>query len=221
MFDLLPEQLRQNAAQFLVNDIKSRRNHLSTGFLGTSHLCHVLSRYGFTDTAYDLLLQETYPSWLYPVKMGATTIWERWDGQKTDSTFQDPGMNSFNHYAYGAIGDWMYRVSAGIELLMPGYKHIIIQPHPSKRLNYAKASFESSYGTIASGWERKDGKIIVKIKIPANTRATIILPVNIASKVTESGKTISGNTDFTDVRTAGNDLLMEAGSGEYSFEFVE
>jgi alpha-L-rhamnosidase len=221
MFDLLPEQLRQNAAQFLVNDIKSRRNHLSTGFLGTSHLCHVLSRYGFTDTAYDLLLQETYPSWLYPVKMGATTIWERWDGQKTDSTFQDPGMNSFNHYAYGAIGDWMYRVSAGIELLTPGYKHIIIQPHPSKRLNYAKASFESSYGTIASGWERKDGKIIVKIKIPANTRATIILPVNIASKVTESGKTISGNTDFTDVRTAGNDLLMEAGSGEYSFEFVE
>jgi alpha-L-rhamnosidase len=221
MFDLLPEQLRQNAAQFLVNDIKSRRNHLSTGFLGTSHLCHVLSRYGFTDTAYDLLLQEIYPSWLYPVKMGATTIWERWDGQKTDSTFQDPGMNSFNHYAYGAIGDWMYRVSAGIELLKPGYKHIVIQPHPSKKLNYAKASFESSYGTIASGWERKDSKIIVRIKIPANTKATIILPVNITSKVTESGKTISGNPDFSDVRTAGNNLLMETGSGEYVFEITE
>jgi len=110
-------------------------------------------------------------SWLYPVKMGATTIWERWDGQKTDSTFQDPGMNSFNHYAYGAIGDWMYRVSAGIETMGPGYKHIIIQPHPSKRLNYAKASFESSYGTILSGWERKEGKVIYKIKIPVNTTA--------------------------------------------------
>ena len=88
--------------------------------------------------------------------MGATTIWERWDGQKTDSTFQDPGMNSFNHYAYGAIGDWMYRVSAGIETRMPGYKHLVIQPHPTKKLSYSKASFESSYGTVASGWERKE-----------------------------------------------------------------
>ena len=221
MFDLLPEQVRQNAVQFLVNDIKSRRNHISTGFLGTSYLCHVLSENGFTDTAYDLLLQETYPSWLYPVKMGATTIWERWDGQKTDSTFQDPGMNSFNHYAYGAIGDWMYRVSAGIEIKSPGYKHIVIQPHPSKRLNYSKASFESSYGTITSGWERKDGKIIVKIRVPANTRATVILPVIQAAKVTENGKAISGNADFSDIRTADNKLLFEAGSGEYTFEFTE
>ena len=115
MFNLLPENLREKSAGFLVEDIKSRENHLSTGFLGTVYLCHVLSANGYTDVAYDLLLQESYPSWLYPVKMGATTIWERWDGQKTDSTFQDPGMNSFNHYAYGAIGDWMYRVSAGIE----------------------------------------------------------------------------------------------------------
>ena len=133
------------------------------------------------------LLQETYPSWLYPVKMGATTIWERWDGQKTDSTFQDAGMNSFNHYAYGAIGDWMYRVSAGIETMSPGYKHIIIQPHPTKKLTYSKASFESSYGTIASGWERKDGKTIVKVRIPANTTATIILPAGSQDKVTEGG----------------------------------
>ncbi|MGE5421560.1 MAG: family 78 glycoside hydrolase catalytic domain, partial [Chloroflexota bacterium] len=113
-FGLLPEELRAKAAQFLVDDIKSRRNHISTGFLGTPYIAHELTKAGYTDVAYDLLLQETYPSWLYPVKMGATTIWERWDGQKTDSTFQDAGMNSFNHYAYGAIGDWMYRVSAGI-----------------------------------------------------------------------------------------------------------
>jgi alpha-L-rhamnosidase len=221
MFDLLPDQLRQNAAQFLVNDIKSRRNHLSTGFLGTTYLCHVLSRFGFTDVAYDLLLQETYPSWLYPVKMGATTIWERWDGQKTDSTFQDAGMNSFNHYAYGAIGDWMYRVSAGIETMGPGYKHIVIQPHPSKRLSFAKASFDSSYGTISSGWERKDGKVIVKVKIPANTTATIILPAINVSKITEGGKAISGNTGFTDIRTADNKVMLEAGSGEYVFEIAE
>ncbi|HKB45073.1 MAG TPA: family 78 glycoside hydrolase catalytic domain, partial [Chitinophagaceae bacterium] len=147
-FGLLPENIRPKSIQYLIDDIKSRGNHLSTGFLGTPYLCHVLSQNGRTDVAYDLLLQETYPSWLYPVKMGATTIWERWDGQKPDSTFQDKGMNSFNHYAYGAIGDWMYRVVAGIEIGKPGYKHILIQPQPDKRLRYAKASYESDYGQI-------------------------------------------------------------------------
>jgi alpha-L-rhamnosidase len=221
MFDLLPDQLRQNSAQFLVNDIKSRRNHLSTGFLGTPFICHVLTRFGFTDVAYDLLLQESYPSWLYPVKMGATTIWERWDGQKTDSTFQDPGMNSFNHYAYGAIGDWMYRITAGIETMGPGYKHIVIQPHPSKRLSYAKASFESSYGTIMSGWERKDGKILLNIKIPANTSATIILPSNSVSKISETGRAISGNSDFKNLKSVDNRISLDAGSGDYVFEIIE
>jgi alpha-L-rhamnosidase len=221
MFNLLPENLTQKAAGFLVEDIKSRNNHLSTGFLGTPYLCHVLSSNGYTDVAYDLLLQESYPSWLYPVKIGATTIWERWDGQKTDSTFQDPGMNSFNHYAYGAIGDWMYRVSAGIETMEAGYKHIVIQPHPSKRLTYAKASFESSYGTIASGWERKDGKILIKVKIPANTIATIILPSISADNVTEGGKTLSQNIYLKDIEAADNKITMTAGSGDYIFEFIE
>jgi alpha-L-rhamnosidase len=221
MFDLLPEQLRPNAAQFLVNDIKSRRNHLSTGFLGTSYLCHVLSNNGFTDVAYDLLLQETYPSWLYPVKMGATTIWERWDGQKTDSTFQDAGMNSFNHYAYGAIGDWMYRVSAGIETMSPGYKHLVLQPHPAKKLTYARATFESSYGTVASGWERIESKIIVKVRIPANTTATIILPADAASKITETGRPLSTIKDFSNIISSDKKVTFEAGSGEYTFEISE
>lgn len=221
MFDLLPEDLRPKAAKFLVDDIKSRGNRLSTGFLGTVYLCHVLSDNGYTDVAYDLLLQENYPSWLYPVKMGATTIWERWDGQKTDSTFQDPGMNSFNHYAYGAIGDWMYRVSAGIEIGKPGYKHIIIQPHPTEKLEYSKASFESSYGTITSGWERKDNRIIVTVRIPANTTATVKLPVKEASLVTEKGKSISDNPLFTGLKVENNQVLFEAGSGNYTFEFSE
>ncbi|MGD0756310.1 MAG: family 78 glycoside hydrolase catalytic domain, partial [Bacteroidales bacterium] len=220
-FNLLPDNLRSKAAEFLANDIKSRNNHLSTGFLGTPYLCHVLSDNGYTDVAYDLLLQESYPSWLYPVKMGATTIWERWDGEKTDSTFQDPGMNSFNHYAYGAIGDWMYRVSAGIETMEPGYKHIIIQPHPTKKLAYSRASFESSYGTIASGWERKDGKIIVKVRIPINTTATIILPAVSQDKVTEGGKALSQNIYLKDITLADNKITMEAGSGEYAFELTE
>ncbi len=117
--------------------------------------------------------------------MGATTIWERWDGQKPDSTFQDAGMNSFNHYAYGAIGDWMYRVSAGLETRTPGYRHLIIQPHPSEKLAFSKATYESPYGTVASGWERKDGRIFVSIKIPANSKATVILPVDDMAKVLE------------------------------------
>lgn len=221
MFNLLPDNLRAKSAGFLVKDIKDRDNHLSTGFLGTVYLCHVLSACGYTDVAYDLLLQETYPSWLYPVKMGATTIWERWDGQKTDSTFQDPGMNSFNHYAYGAIGDWMYRVSAGIETRDPGYRHLILQPHPTEKLTYSKASFESSYGTVASGWERKENKIIVSVRIPANSTATIVLPVDAGSKVTEAGKSLTDNKTFTSVKTENGKLLIEAGSGSYSFEYLQ
>jgi alpha-L-rhamnosidase len=221
MFNLLPDDLREKSAHFLAEDIKSRGNHLSTGFLGTPYLCHVLSGNGYTDVAYDLLLQESYPSWLYPVKMGATTIWERWDGMKTDSLFQDPGMNSFNHYAYGAVGDWMYRVSAGIETKGPGYKHLVLQPHPAKKLSYSKASFESPYGTVVSGWERKGTMITVTVKIPANAVATIMLPVNSPSKVRENGKIISENTNFSAVRTADDQLLFETGSGDYVFEYNE
>jgi alpha-L-rhamnosidase len=221
MFDLLPPNLRENSARLLVEDIKDRKNHLSTGFLGTPYICHVLSDNDFTEVAYDLLLQETYPSWLYPVKMGATTIWERWDGQKTDSTFQDAGMNSFNHYAYGAIGDWMYRVSAGIETKDPGYRKFVIQPHPTKKLTYSRASFESSYGTIASGWERKGASIIIRIRIPANTEATIILPVDSEGKVTENGQSISGNKNFSDIVSSNKKVSLRAGSGEYLFEYNE
>jgi alpha-L-rhamnosidase len=217
-FGLLPEAMRPKATEYLVADIKERGNHLSTGFLGTPYLCHVLTANGRTDVAYDLLLQPTYPSWLYPVKMGATTIWERWDGQKTDSSFQDVGMNSFNHYAYGAIGDWMYRVAAGIEIGEPGYKHVLIQPQPGKQLTYAKASFESSYGQIASGWEMKDGKLKVKIKIPANTTATIILPSAELDKITETGNPV--NTAFKNAKQDKTNVVIEAGSGDYSFEYL-
>jgi alpha-L-rhamnosidase len=224
MFDLLPDDLRPKAAKFLVEDIKSRRNHLSTGFLGTVFLCHVLTQNGYSDVAYDLLLQETYPSWLYPVKMGATTIWERWDGQKTDSTFQDPGMNSFNHYAYGAIGDWMYRNSAGIDNSKPGYKEILIHPYITKKLDYSKASFESSYGKIVSGWERKGNKIVINIKIPVNTKARIILPVNDISKVVSIGLPKEADKgDYVIVTENKEEKRIEyiVGSGEYTFEITE
>ena len=223
-FNLLPDELREKAAAFLVEDIRSRRNHLSTGFLGTIYICHELTRAGFTDVAYDLLLQETYPSWLYPVKMGATTIWERWDGQKTDSTFQDAGMNSFNHYAYGAIGDWMYRVSAGLETRTPGYRHLLIQPHPAGKLDFSRVSYETPYGTTASGWERKDGKIIVKVKIPVNSDATIFLPVDNPAKITQNGLPLPDGKDefvIAEETKGGIRIGLMRGSGEYTFEYSE
>jgi alpha-L-rhamnosidase len=175
-FDLLPEDLRQQAADRLAQNIKNYDNHLTTGFLGTPYLCHVLTRFGYTDLAYDLLLQETYPSWLYPVKMGATTIWERWDGIKPDSTFQTPGMNSFNHYAYGAIGDWMYRVVAGIQESAPGYKKILIAPQPGGKLTEASASLITPYGQVKSSWKIENNMLTLDFIIPPNTLAEIVLP---------------------------------------------
>jgi alpha-L-rhamnosidase len=221
MFNLLPDDLQPNAAKFLVDDIKSRRNHLSTGFLGTPFLCHVLTQNGYTDVAYDLLLQESYPSWLYPVRMGATTIWERWDGQKTDSTFQDAGMNSFNHYAYGAIGDWMYRVSAGIETKTPGYRNLLIQPKVTEKMNLSKASFESAYGKVVSGWERSDGKVYYSIEIPANADATIVLPADSAEKVRENGMPIGDNKNFRNIWIVDKKLFIDTGSGKYVFEIAQ
>ncbi len=219
-FGLLPENLQAKAANYLVQDIKSRENHLSTGFLGTPYLCHVLTKNGYTDVAYDLLLQEKYPSWLYPVKMGATTIWERWDGQKVDSTFQDVGMNSFNHYAYGAIGDWMYRVVAGIEInsKSKGYKQFYLKPEPSVRLNYAKSTLNSPYGEIASGWEwKEDGKIKLTMKIPANTRATITLPKNKNGDF--AGAKLIESLGLQNLKKTEKGIEVEAGSGEYVFEY--
>jgi alpha-L-rhamnosidase len=217
MFDLMPDGQKSRAVGYLVENIRRRGNHLSTGFLGTPFLCHVLYDNGNTDVAYDLLLQETFPSWLYPVKMGATTIWERWDGMKPDSTFQNKSMNSFNHYAYGAIGDWMYRVVAGMEIGSPGYKQIIIKPQPDARLDYAKATFESSYGKIESGWEINDGILKVSVVIPPNTRAEITLPKTSLGKVTENGKPIA--QIYRQAKEINGNVVLEVGSGSYEFYY--
>src|SRR5262245_60185707 len=176
-FDLLPAELRARAASRLAADIRERK-HLTTGFLGTPHLLHVLSAYGYLDEAYLLLERREYPSWLYPVTKGATTIWERWDGIKPDGSFQDAGMNSFNHYAYGAVGEWMYRVMAGIEIdpAAPGYKHIVFQPHPGGHFTDVNVSHETGYGRVASHWSIEGDRFRLTIEVPANTTATVRLP---------------------------------------------
>lgn len=218
-FDLLPEALRPEAAERLVQNIRSYDNHLTTGFLGTPYLCHVLSRFGYNDVAYQLLLQETYPSWLYPVKMGATTIWERWDGEKPDSTFQTPGMNSFNHYAYGAIGDWMYRVMAGIntDTTAPGYKKIIIKPHPTDKLTSASADLQTYYGTVSSHWKREGGNLQLDVAIPVNTTATVYIPAKSENDVKENGVALSSLKGEKMKGKDGNYVVVELGSGKYTF----
>lgn len=213
-FDMLPPDLRASAADRLVENIKSYGYHLTTGFLGTPYLTHVLSRFGHLDVAYQLLLQESYPSWLYPVKMGATTIWERWDGIKPDSTFQTPSMNSFNHYAYGAIGDWMYRVVAGVDTdpRQPGYKHILITPHLQPGLEMARADLTSYYGEITSRWRHHAGTTVYNFKIPPNTTATITLAAQSLNQVKLDGKSAQQMTDAK-MLTKDGKVILELGSG--------
>lgn len=222
-FDLLPEKLRAQAAQRLADNIKSYGNHLTTGFLGTPHLCHVLTRFGYNDVAYKLLLQDTYPSWLYPVKMGATTIWERWDGIKPDGTFEAVSMNSFNHYAYGAIGDWMYRNMAGINSNpeAPGYKKIIIAPKPGGGITKADAELETLYGKVKSAWKTDGHKLVLDVIIPPNTSAQIILPSTGSAEVTENNVALSKVAGLKDINKKDNNTEMIAGSGSYHFEYVQ
>ncbi len=217
-FELLPESLRPVAAKRLALEIRDRK-HLTTGFVGTPYLCHVLSRYGYLDEAYLLLNREQYPSWLYPVKMGATTIWERWDGIKPDGTFQDKGMNSYNHYAYGAIGEWMYRVMAGLEIdpSAPGYKRILIQPHPGGGFTRAKAAHLTPYGRAESAWELKDGKMELTVEIPPNTTATVRIPKAQLAAVTESGKPLAEGSGIRNSRQDMDSVVVEIGSGTYRF----
>ena len=222
MFDLLPEEERATAADRLVKDIRARANHLSTGFVGTPYLCHALSRFGHVDVAYDLLMQETFPSWLYPVKQGATTIWERWDGIKPNGEFQDPGMNSFNHYAYGAIGDWMYRVVAGLDTSAdePGYRHALVAPQPGGGLGWVRASLETMYGPLTSAWELEGDQFRLQVTVPANTWATVRLPLAALAGVTEGDAPLSERTAGVHLlREEGGDVVVEVGSGAYSLAY--
>jgi alpha-L-rhamnosidase len=222
-FDMLPEELRASAASRLVQNIEEYDGHVTTGFLGTPYICHVLSRFGYTDVAYALLMNETYPSWLYPVKNGATTIWERLDGIKPDKTFEDPGMNSFNHYAYGAIGDWMYSDIAGINVDEegPGFNKMLISPQPGGGLTSEKAELETPYGTIRSAWDiGANNAFTMDVTIPANTTARVTLP-STSGLITESGVNIIHDPDITGLDKIGNnEVQLTLGSGTYHFAYT-
>ena len=217
--DLLPEDLRARSAEHLVENIKQRDWHLSTGFVGAGYLNPVLTQTGYPDVSYRLLLNETFPSWGYSIRQGATTIWERWDGWTEEKGFQDPGMNSFNHYAFGSVGEWLFSFVAGIDLdpEIPGYKRIIIRPHPGRELEYARAEYDSIQGKISSGWKLENGTLTLNVAIPANTTALIYAPAEDASQVMESGKPAKNSKGVKFLRMEKDRAVFEVVSGIYTF----
>jgi alpha-L-rhamnosidase len=214
-FDLLPEDQRSRAAKRLADHIMiDRKGHLSTGFVGVGYLNPTLTANGYSDVAYKLLTNDTYPSWGYSIRQGATTIWERWDGYTADKGFQDPGMNSFNHYSLGSVGEWMYRTVAGIDLdpSDPGFKKIVIHPIPGGGLTWARAKFRSVHGLIESGWKVEDGKFILDVTIPQNTTAKVYVPqLKPGADVTERDRTLTPTA-----RESGFEVFS-VGGGTYHF----
>ena len=165
----------QRAADQLAQLVKEAGTKLQTGFVGTPYLLHVLSDYGYTELAYSLLLREEYPSWLYPVTKGATTVWEHWDGIMEDGGFWSSDMNSYNHYAYGAVADWVYCVAAGIRTQeqYPGYEKAVIAPNPDERLGFLEAVLETRHGVIRSKWEKEKDMWRYDIETPVETNIYI------------------------------------------------
>lgn len=194
-FGLLPSELRPAAVRELVRNIQNRDTHIGTGFVGTPYLLEVLESSGHLDLAYQLLEQETFPSWLFPVKNGATTIWERWDGWSPEKGFQDPKMNSFNHYAYGAVGEWMVRSVAGLELdpEQPGYRRVIFCPRPGGTLTWAEAALDSPQGRVAIRWELQEDGLLVDVTIPVGVEAILDVPPGFGEHPTPLG---CGQTRF-------------------------
>lgn len=216
-FELLPEKLRAKAAQYLVEDIQAKGGHLSTGFIGVSYLLPVLTQAGKADTAYELLLQDTFPSWLFSVKHGATTIWERWDGWTPEKGFQDPGMNSFNHYSLGSCGEYLFGGVGGIRPASPGYKTIRIEPIIREGLTWAKTSYDSIHGRIATAWNRDGQHLTLEVIVPANTTATVCIPGSDRGHITESGKPVKQVAGVKFLRMEQGNALFEVGSGTYKF----
>lgn len=211
-FNLVPEAFRETTVEGLRNLLRKENGHLVTGFVGTPYFCHALSQNGCVREAYDLLLKEDFPSWLYQVKMGATTVWEHWDGLKPDGTMWSADMNSFNHYAYGAVGEWMFRVMAGLETSEKegGYQHTVIAPRIGGGLTEAGASFRSVYGRVSSHWEVQGERITLTVEIPVNTTAEI--------RLADAGEILAdGGLSFETTQEGPRALT---GSGTYVISFL-
>jgi alpha-L-rhamnosidase len=234
-FQLLPPEKRNTAVNYLAEDIQARGGRLSTGFVGTSLLMPMLSQFGQTPLAYRLLLSEKMPSWGFTIKHGATSIWERWDGWTPEKGFQDPGMNSFAHYAFGAVGQWLFQTLAGIDTQEPGFQKILLRPQPNflssppeKDITWVQAKYRGLHGEIAVAWKKDAdaGELILDVTVPANTTAKLLLPWEITAMSStqppvrlfkESGKPLDQSPG---VKILGADRSLKA-SGPYLSLAVE
>lgn len=219
-FNLLPPDLRNEAMAHLIEDIRSRGWRLSTGFVGVGNLLPVLSDGGEDSAAYRLLMQDAFPSWLFSVEHGATTIWERWNGWTPgQGVHPDASMNSFNHYSLGSCGEWLYSGVCGIEpdASHPGFAKFSVRPRIGGSLSWAKATFRSVHGTIESSWKEDDGKLSLRVVVPVNTMATIYVPAK-GGNVSESGRPLAAAEGVRLLRNDANMTVVEVGSGTYEFE---
>ncbi|MCO6009829.1 glycoside hydrolase family 78 protein [Actinoallomurus purpureus] len=208
-FKLLPDDQVKPAADKLVAGVEAHDGHLTTGFVGTAELLPTLTATGHTDVAYRILGQKTFPSWGYEIDRGATTIWERWDGIKPDGTFNDPGMNSFNHYGLGAVGDWLYQTVGGIAPAAPGYQRTVIRPRPGGPLTSASARYRSGYGDIVTRWKQAGGRFTLDVTVPVNTTAEVWVPAKDPSRVAQDGAKL--------VRAQDGYAVFNVGSGRWHF----
>ncbi|MBX7258006.1 MAG: glycoside hydrolase family 78 protein [Candidatus Hydrogenedentes bacterium] len=217
-FEMLPEEMREKAVGHMLAGLVKYNGHISTGIQSTIRMMLELSRAGYDDVAYKLINNRTMPSWGYSIEQGSTTIWERWDGYVVGRGFQDPGMNSLNHWAIGAVGEWMYKTILGINAGAPGYKKIVIRPVPGGGLTYAKGHYDSIRGRIAVDWTLDGGAYALKVSIPANTTATVYVPAASAEQVQENGKPVA---DVAGIRSVESEkvgfVAFDVGSGEYAF----
>jgi alpha-L-rhamnosidase len=218
-YDMVPEEIKPRLAAHLAKMVKDNGNHLDTGFLSTPHLCQVLCDNGYEDIAFEVLNQDTIPSWLYEVKKGATSVWEAWDCIKADGTLRK-GM-SFNHYAFGAIGEWLYRYIAGIGLdeENPGGKHIVLSPHPGGGLTEAQAVYQSSHGKIRSAWKLLEGQMTYGVIVPANSTATVRLPGAVRAGVSEANRPLEEAEGVSRVSQGTGEVTLQVGSGSYEFRY--
>lgn len=217
---LVPDELKNQVAAQFVAELKRQNDHLATGFLGTPFVLFALQKAGYPELAYRLVLNRTYPSWLQQVIWGSTTMWERWDGWRPEKGFQDPGMNSFNHYWLGCVNEWLFTQAAGIDTDGPGFKRILVRPEivpPEAGFRWVKAAYDSIRGRIAVAWKQENGRVELEVTVPANCAATVHVPAASAERVTESGQPAAQASGVKFLRQADGMAVFEIGSGHYTF----
>ncbi|HOW63931.1 MAG TPA: family 78 glycoside hydrolase catalytic domain [Verrucomicrobiota bacterium] len=218
--DLVPSEKKADVARQFLAELKKQDDHLATGFLGTPFVLFALQKAGHPEMAYKLVLNKTYPSWLQQVIWGSTTMWERWDGWRPDKGFQDPGMNSFNHYWLGCVSEWLFTQAAGLDTDGPGFQRIRIRPEivsPEAGFNWVKASYKSIRGRVASAWKLNQNQFELTVTVPGNCTATVYVPATSTATITESGKPAIQAKGVTFIRQERNAAVFEIGSGQYTF----